>query len=167
MANPKLTGFLIGFTLITLAASIFGTYYVGMNWKTLSYVVTHFRKNGTYRMDEQLPCMFDGCPACKGRDINDIVPNFTEESSKILTMHNVYVYKTVIDSIDSLFNSSLEAIKDSTSAQYVKLFTSVEEMFESSNPQAVYEKYKQFYGTFGIFTNTGGDDTKFKEFFTV
>lgn len=148
-------------------ASIFGTYYVGMNWKTLSYVVTHFRKNGTYRLDEKFPCMFDGCPACKGRDINDIVPNFTDESSKILTMHNVYVYKTVVDSIDALFNSSLEAIKDSTSHEYVKLYESVEEMFESDDPMKVYEKYKQFYGTFGVFTNTGGDDTKVKEFFEL
>jgi len=146
-------------------ASIFGTYYIGLNWKSLSYVITHFKKAGDYRFDEKFPCIFDGCPACKGRDISTIVPDFTDESSKILTMHNVYVYKTVVDSIDALFNSTLEAIKDSTSQEYVKLYMSLDEMFESDNPMAVYEKYKQLYGTFGVFNNTGGDDTKIKEHF--
>jgi len=148
-------------------ASIFGTYYVGLNWKTLSYVVTHFRKAGDYRFDEHFPCMFDGCPACKGRDINDIVPNFTDESSKILTMHNVYVYKYVADSINALFNSSLEAIKDSTSIEYVELYKSVEEMFNSSDPMSVYKKYKPFYGGFGVFESNRIDQGKIIEHFDV
>jgi hypothetical protein len=77
------------------------------------------------------------------------------------------VYKYVADSIDALFNSSLEAIKDSTSKPYVDLYKSVEEMFDSEDPMRIYEKYKQFYGTFGVFDNTGGDDTKVKEFFDI
>ena len=79
----------------------------------------------------------------------------------------MYVYKTVVDSINALFNSTLEAIKDSTSAEYVKLYESVEEMFLSDDPMKIYEKYKQFYGKFGVFTNMGGDDSKINQFFEL
>ena len=59
----------------------------------------------------------------------------------------------------------MEAIKDSTSDEYVKLYNAVEEMFNSNNPILAYEKHSKFYDKFGVFDIARGDQGKVKEFF--
>jgi len=145
--------------------TIFGTYYLDFNWKSLAYVKLDFAKSGgiEYVKDAKLPCIID-CPACRNTKFEQLM-EFGDYTSMIMTMHNVYLYNHIIDKINKIVDIHDEAIRDAITNDYYKLYKSLEEMFDSANPMQVYEKYRKFYSTFGALDDATISDHKIEEFF--
>jgi hypothetical protein len=80
----------------------------------------------------------------------DIVENYSTEAVTRLTYHNLYMYVYTADNVEKLVNSCpLEVLAELIPNDLVQILRSMEEMFHSSDPIAVYERYRQFYVKYG------------------
>jgi len=147
-------------------ATIFGTYYTGVNWNTLSMNSITIGKKHKLNLEELLPCPND-CKICEGVTFQDI-SKFDEYQYMILTHHNMMIYKQMFDFCDKLFKCNDEIIKEFISADLYKVYQSMNEILESDNPIAIYNKYLPVYQRLNnSVENISVDNESINEFFNV
>lgn len=146
-------------------ATIFGTYYYDVNWKTLKYISLNFPKgeNLPYKWDNKLPCRIN-CPACGGLTYESM-RGFDANSMMIMTNHNVFMFVNIINQINNLINSHDEIIKTVLTTDYYEIYKSIHMMFTSGAPLKVYDKFKPLYQKVSSDLHTGLDINKMNDFF--
>jgi len=136
-------------------ATIFGTYYYDVNWRTLNYISLYFGKNGKtdYNPKAKLPCRID-CAACHDKTYEVIEP-FDARAMMIMTNHNVYLYNNIVDMINKMVQSPAGIIQEVLSKEWFQIYNSIFEMVNSDHPILVYNKYKQLYQSVSSEVHTG------------
>ena len=130
---------------------IFGQVVWSPNWKDQVFNMLYFPKDGSalgYPKTGSVPSLIDhpGVPHFTW----DIVENWSTEAVTRATYHNLYMYVYTRDNVEKLINTCpLEVLAELVPNDLIQILRSMEEMFESSDPIAVYERYRQFYVKFG------------------
>lgn len=130
---------------------IFGQMVWSPNWKDQVFNMLYFPKDGSklgYPKTGNVPSLINhpGVPYLTW----DIVENYSTEAVTRLTYHNLYMYVYTADNVEKLVNSCpLEVLAELIPNDLVQILRSMEEMFHSSDPIAVYERYRQFYVKYG------------------
>ena len=131
--------------------TIFGQMVWSPNWKDQVFNMLYFPKDGSalgYPKTGSVPSLIDhpGVPHFTW----DIVENWSTEAVTRATYHNLYMYVYTRDNVEKLINTCpLEVLAELVPNDLIQILRSMEEMFESSDPIAVYERYRQFYVKFG------------------
>lgn len=147
-------------------ATNYGTYYFGFNWDKLTWKSLYFPKDGsvTYDNTASLPCLLD-CIACRNHTVGIDIAPWDRRSVKITTLHNLYVFLDAIKKIDAVIESDDQAIKEVLNADWWQIYCSIKEMFESSHPLQIYEKYKTVYMRVSAGDKDISDKESIKTFF--
>jgi len=130
---------------------IFGQVVWSPNWKDQVFNMLYFPKDGSalgYPKTGSVPSLINhpGVPHFTW----DIVENWSTEAVTRATYHNLYMYVYTRDNVEKLINTCpLEVLAELVPNDLIQILRSMEEMFESSDPIAVYERYRQFYVKFG------------------
>jgi hypothetical protein len=130
---------------------IFGQVVWSPNWKDQVFNMLYFPKDGSalgYPKTGNVPSLINhpGVPHFTW----DIVENWSTEAVTRATYHNLYMYVYTRDNVEKLINTCpLEVLAELVPNDLIQILRSMEEMFESSDPIAVYERYRQFYVKFG------------------
>ena len=130
---------------------IFGQVVWSPNWKDQVFNMLYFPKDGSnlgYPKTGSVPSIINhpGVPHFTW----DIVENWSTEAVTRATYHNLYMYVYTRDNVEKLINTCpLEVLAELVPNDLIQILRSMEEMFESSDPIAVYERYRQFYVKFG------------------
>lgn len=130
---------------------IFGQVVWSPNWKDQVFNMLYFPKDGSalgYPKTGNVPSLINhpGVPHFTW----DIVENWSTEAVTRATYHNLYMYVYTRDNVEKLINTCpLEVLAELIPNDLIQILRSMEEMFESSDPIAVYERYRQFYVKFG------------------
>ena len=130
---------------------IFGQMVWSPNWKDQVFNMLYFPKDSSninYPTTGHVPSLIDhpGVEYLKW----DTVKNYSTEAVTRLTYHNLYMYIYTADQVEKLVNTCpLEVLAELIPNDLIQILKSMEEMFVSSDPIAVYERYRQFYVKFG------------------
>ena len=130
---------------------IFGQMVWSPNWKDQVFNMLYFPKDGSnlgYPKTGHVPSLIDhpGVPYLTW----DIVENYSTEAVTRLTYHNLYMYVYTAENVEKLVNTCpLEVLSELVPNDLIQILRSMEEMFNSSDPIAVYERYRQFYVKYG------------------
>ena len=130
---------------------IFGQMVWSPNWKDQVFNMLYFPKDGSnlnYPKTGHVPSLVNhpGVPHLTW----DILENYSTEAVTRLTYHNLYMYIYTAENVEKLVNDCpLEILAELIPNDLIQILRSMEEMFESSDPIAVYERYRQFYVKFG------------------
>jgi len=130
---------------------IFGQMVWAPNWKDQTFNLLYFPKDGSnlnYPTTGHVPSLINhpGVPYLTW----DIIKNYSTEAVTRLTYHNLYVFIHSAESVENLVNDCpLEVLAELIPNDLIQILRSMEEMFESSDPMMVYEKYRQFYVKYG------------------
>lgn len=133
-------------------ATIFGTYYTGVNWNSMSLNSIKIGKKHNLNLDAKIPCSIN-CKICNGIKFEDI-NKFDEYHYMILTHHNMAIYKNIFDFVDKIFDSNDEIIQDFLTPEFYKVYQSIQLLFESDDPMMVYNNNLELYRSFGYNDNT-------------
>lgn len=130
---------------------IFGQMVWSPNWKDQVFNMLYFPKDAShinYPTDGHIPSLIDhpGVPYLTW----DVVRNYSTEAVTRLTYHNLYMYVYTSENVEKLVNTCpLEVLSELIPNDLVQILKSMEEMFESTDPIAVYERYRPYYVKFG------------------
>jgi hypothetical protein len=130
---------------------IFGQMVFSPNWKDQVFNMLYFPKDAShinYPTTGHIPSLIDhpGVPYLTW----DVVRNYSTEAVTRLTYHNLYMYVYTSETVEMLINTCpLEVLAETIPNDLIQVLRSMEEMFESSDPITVYEKYRQFYIKYG------------------
>jgi hypothetical protein len=130
---------------------IFGQMVWSPNWKDQVFNMLYFPKDGSnlnYTLDQPIPSLINhpGVPYFT----YDKAVNWSTEAVTRATYHNLYMYIYTADNVEKLINSCpLEILAELIPNDLIQILRSMEEMFHSSDPISVYEKYRQFYVRYG------------------
>lgn len=130
---------------------IFGQMIWAPNWRDQSFHLLYFPKDGSslnYQTTGHVPSLINhpGVPYLTW----DIIKNYSTEAVTRLTYHNLHMMIHTAESVENLVSSCpTEVIAELIPNDLTQILRSMEEMFESSDPIAVYEKYRQFYVKYG------------------
>jgi hypothetical protein len=130
---------------------IFGQMVWSPNWKDQVFNMLYFPKDGSnmgYPDHGHLPSLVDhpGVPYFT----YDIAKNWSTEAVTRATYHNLHMYIYTVDNVEKLIDTCpLEAMVDIIPNDLIQVLRSMEEMFNSPDPIAVYERYRQFYVKYG------------------
>lgn len=146
-------------------ATIYGGWYLGLNIKTLSLNSLSLAKKNSYDPMTKLPC-FEECPVCKGKNMEKLEEFKTLNSYLYMTCHNLCIFLKIIKQVTNIFKYDDIIIKDLLSKDVYESYCSIQEMFNSDNPMAVYKKYKQLYSKINL-DDVFVSEEKINEFFDI
>lgn len=145
--------------------AIFGNYFVGLDWKNLSYNVLHMTKGLKYNESDPMPCATN-CPACKSVQMG-LMRDFSTHANHIVAYHNFFTYLKLCKEIKSVVKANTDLLEYMIDSDYYKVIYSLELML--ANPEdalKIAEKYKELYvrlsATEKTFTNTNLADQFFE-----
>jgi hypothetical protein len=130
---------------------IFGQVVWSPNWKDQVFNMLYFPKDGSnipYPENACVPSLIDhpGVNYFK----YDIAKNWSTEAVTRATYHNLYMYIYTCENAEKLINDCpLEALTELIPNELIQVLKSIEEMFNCSNPEVVYERYRSYYTRFG------------------
>jgi len=147
--------------------TVYGGYYFDADYKSGTFLTAYMERNAAFIPDAPLPCKLHNCPACKDRKYSDII-DWKTNSYMYMTNHNMHVFLDAIKSIKILQQSHMDVLSCVVDPVAVNVCKAMKEMFESSNPFEVYEKYKPIFtkynSLFGMaelgYSKTGEPDAK-------
>jgi len=130
---------------------IFGQMVWSPNWKDQVFNMLYFPKDGNslnYPTTGHIPSLINH-PGVKTLTW-DVVRNYSTEAVTRLTYHNLYMYIYTAENAENLITSCpLEVLAELIPNDLIQILRSMEEMFNSPDPIAVYERYRQFYVKYG------------------
>ena len=130
---------------------IFGQMIWAPNFKDQVYNMLYFPKDGSkinYPDTGHVPSLINH-PGVKHLTY-EMVKNYTTPAVTRITYHNLYMYVYTVDQVNTLMDSCpLDVLAELLPMDLIHALKSMEEMFESSNPIQVYEKYRHHYLKFG------------------
>lgn len=129
-------------------AIVFGTCYTGANWDKLSTNAIKLpqKLEGGYMLPRCTA--FDDLIAATVNKEDFAIWGTTSRNSTVL--HNVYVLLDIIKSINSIVYSGEYMIKEFISKPvYLQMFSAINELVKSDNPEAVVEKYRPLIMSLG------------------
>ena len=129
--------------------SVYGGYYFNTDYRTGTFLTAHFGRptDVNYNLDAPLPCKLDDCVACKGKTYRDIV-DFKTPSYMTIVHHNLHIFIDAVNTIKTTLQSHDEILKDIVDPMIYQLCMCIKEMFESTDPFTVYQKYKPLYSKY-------------------
>lgn len=146
---------------------IFGQMVWSPNWKDQVFNMFYFPKDGSsinYPSDGHIPSLVDH-PGVKYLTW-DIVKNYSTEAVTRLTYHNLHMYVYTCENVETLVNSCpLEVLSEIIPNDLIQVLKSMEEMFNSPDPIAVYERYISYYQKYGGNNVMNIDKSVITEFF--
>ncbi len=146
-------------------ATIFGSYFFDINWKTLSYITMYFGKDGRtdYDLSAKLPCRLD-CPACRNITYKDIAA-YTPETYMYMTAHNLHIMIDAMNVINKVVDSHEILIKELVGSGYYQIYNGIKEIFRSTTPLITYEKYKPLFQKYSSALKHTSDKESSNKFF--
>lgn len=125
--------------------SVYGGYYWDADWRSGAFLTMHMGRpqDTPYNMDSPLPCKLD-CPGCKDKTYKDIVDFKTPQYMTIVN-HNLCVFLDTVKNIKLILKGHDELMSDTVDPIIFQLCMAIKEMFNSSAPFSVYQKYKPLY----------------------
>ena len=130
---------------------IFGQMVWSPNWKDQVFNMLYFPKDSNslnYPTTGHIPSLINH-PGVKTLTW-DVVRNYSTEAVTRLTYHNLYMYIYTAENAENLITSCpLEVLAELIPNDLIQILRSMEEMFNSPDPIAVYERYRQFYVKYG------------------
>lgn len=133
---------------------VYGQMVYAPNFKEQTFSMLYFPKDGTevgYPTEGLIPSLINhpGTPALKW----DMLRNYSTEAVSKLSYHNLHMYIWTTNTINDLIQSGpLSILEMLLPKDLYLILQSMEEMFHSEKPMAIYEKYRQYY------INYGGDN---------
>lgn len=146
-------------------ATIFGTYYLGVNWNTVSMNSITIGKKHNLNLSEQIPCSI-GCKICEGVTFQDI-SKFDEYQYMILTHHNMVIFKQMFDFSYKLLQCHDDIIKEFLSTDLYRIYESINEMFASDDPMRIYNDNALLYRMSGYNENLSVDTELAANYFDI
>lgn len=146
---------------------IFGQMVWSPNWKDQVFNMFYFPKDSSninYPTEGYIPSLVNH-PGVKQLTW-DIVKDYSTEAVTRLTYHNLYMYIYTCENAERLVNSCpLEVLSEIIPNDLIQVLKSMEEMFNSSDPIAVYERYISYYQKYGGNNVMNIDKSVITEFF--
>ena len=146
-------------------ATIFGSWFYDINWKTMKQITNYFGNKGKtdYNLDNPLPCRLN-CPACVDVTYADIEP-YDSQTYIQMTNHNLAFQTNAIDNLNKLVDSHEEMIKEVCGRDYMTLYNCIKSVVLSENPIHEFFKYEQVFLKYGNMAKTQSNDTVKNEIF--
>lgn len=147
-------------------ATVFGTYYYGINWNKLNVVGIPFTKADVplFNLKAGLPCSIK-CKSCEGITFESIATMKTPETYAVMTAHNMNIFINAINAINTFTDLHDNLLLEIIRQDLFNFQKSIKEMFNSNEPMKVYEKYKPLYMKLSSGDNTVAEKEQIAEFF--
>lgn len=131
-------------------SSIYGYWYHAADFKQNSFrKFRFFKKEGIdyEKLDFLVPSTIS-TPVSDHLKVSEIVPYTTDITNKIV-LHNTLVFKKYSELAKDFLKLPLECLEPSIDPAMLKILASIEELFQSSDPEKVYLKHKKTYLKYG------------------
>lgn len=145
---------------------IFGNMVYNVNWKDQVYNMLKFPQKPDvdyYPTSGNIPSAINH-PAINSMSW-DILTPYSTNATIILTYHNLWMFIRTVEDAEKLVSCPLEILSLVLPNNIIQVLKSMEEMFASTNPLQVYERYRIIYEDFGGDVITSVDKEAQSEFF--